>query len=196
MYGLYTEWKTTHHDLFDYVLLLEVRLLSAASLEPTEIGTAQVVMTDEKWLGDRGNLPLVDYVHYDFNDERNWYERTPYEYLEDTLRCTRYGQGGGTHGKLARILKVEIHREYRGNGHFHFLFGRILDMLKKWDVDVAALMPSPFGDCDRDPDGDPFSVKVGLPEEGEAERRLQTLYSRYGFEKCDNEGIPYMTLRL
>ena len=196
MENLYTKWCVTHDRFLDYVLVFDIQLINGSSFEEESpiIGSAQVILTDEKWLTDPAtDVSFVENVHFDFNDDKNWNELTPYEYLEDTLSSTRYGQEGGTYGKIARILKVNIDEAYRGNGYFHFLFERILDILKKFDVDFVALMPSPFG---KGEEGVIRSIELGEPKEKDGERRLQTLYAKYGFKKCANKGIPYMTLHL
>jgi GNAT superfamily N-acetyltransferase len=189
----YVEWNRGAQSLYeeikgDYVMSYDVSLKVYQDDTYVCAASAEVILTDERWIKNKGNLSLVEHVHYDFNDEMNWNDYTIYEYLEDTLRCTNYGLDGGTNGKIARILKIQIQPEFRGNGHFSYFLERIIPTLLKWDVNYISLMPQPFGNIYPNECSDEEKEKIldgGII-------RLQNFYSRFGFKILANEGIPYI----
>lgn len=191
----YVEWLRGAQAAYeqymgDYVMSFDLALKVYAEHTYVTAGTAELILTDERWIENKGGLSLIEHLHRDYNDKLNWNEPTIYEYLEGTLLHTNYGMEGGTNGKLARILKIQINEEFRGNGYFSFFLKSILDILKKMDVDFMALYPQPFGE-NTYPDGLSDVQKEAFLQKGT--ERLRNFYARFGFEVCGNDGYEYMT---
>lgn len=194
MHEFFVDWergsKARYEELNgNYVMSFQATLQGYGENDYEKIGTATVIMTDDRWRKAKRMPTLVEQVHVDFNEDLNWNAPSIYEYLEDTLRCTQYGVDPRVKGKIARLLNIRIDEQHRGNGYFSIFFEKLLDVLEKWSVDVAAVMPSPFGDNDM--------MKGCSPEhadsiKAESEKRLRQFYESFGFIVCDNEGVPYM----
>jgi GNAT superfamily N-acetyltransferase len=191
---VWTEWHESenkwHHEMAGgYILGFDIPLKTwgdhfGSEERTVTIGKASLHLTDESWIPDRGDLSLIDHVHMDFNDEMNWNEYTLYEYLEDGLKCIKYGQKNGAFGTVAVLHKIEILPEYRGNGLFPIYLKSIIHSCRRFKTDFVALLPHPFG-------GTGFN-----PEEMELGKlKLRRFYSQFGFQEVPLEkGTPYMVL--
>lgn len=193
--NVWTEWRENEsknfHDMTgSYILDFDIPLnawgheLERHEERVVNLGKASLHITDEAWIQEKGDYSLIDHVHMDYNDDMNWNEYTLYEYLEDALRSTKYGQEGGVHGTVAVLHKIEILPEFRGNNLFPYYLNSIIHSCRKFKVDFVVLQPHPFG-------GEGFN-----PEQRELGiLRLRRFYSKFGFKDVPiSEGNAYMML--